>query len=590
MATLLLSCARYDCVPESEEEAVYLLVGEPCGEGDYLTAIARADSILASPREMSDSLRAFIMIDRNVAILEYGNLDWASANADTLIEFGHQSGIALAVMQGLQNRGIVSRRKGDYGMAIADYKEALELAVADNDMEMEQVLSDMLAIACAENKLYEEALSFARRSLELSRRTDDAYGEINSISTIGGILAEEGKYEEAISELKPYHQQVAQFRNALRIKYLTPLLRSYLSLDSLEQVRRTLAETYETLEGVPQNTQAYLVAVNAEAGLAEKEGRYADEWKWLQTADSIGGMGISPELWYAQRAGSLSRMGRYAEAYEMEKKAFAALDSLRDVDNDSRLAELSVKYDTLNKENEIMKLKAERLSLGLVALGCVLVILVLVFFVLTARRRARLRLERARQEEYLKGLEQERQRMARELHDDVAGSLVGLQWQLRTLSTQESERKVMEIARRVRRLSHELMPPEFGEKKFTALLLDYVAGFNSSGEGRHIELRDNGTYHWENLTPEDSHELYRMLQEAVNNAMRHGGAGTIRIVLDGEVGFEISVINPLPEHERGSEGDGAGLRSIQSRAAIIGASVSVAEENGNFVLIIKRDL
>ncbi len=592
IATVFLSesCTRHERVPESEEEAVYMLVGEPCSEGDYPTAIARADSILASPREMSDSLKAFIMIDRNVAILEYGHLDWAAEYADSVIDFGERHDMPLAVMQGLQNRGIISRRKGNYEKAISDYKEGLELAVENKDTEMEQVFSDMLAISCAENQLNDEALTFARRSLSLSRNMDDMLGEVNSVSTIGGILVKEGDYEQAIKELEPYHEQASQFRNVLRIKYLTPLLRSYLSLDSLDLVRSTLAETYEALEGMPRNTQAYLVAVNTEAGLAAKEGRYADEWKWLQTADSIGGMGTSPEMWHAERAECLANMGRYADAYAMEKKAFNALDSLRDEQNDTRLAELSVKYDTLSKENEIVRLRAQRLAWGLVALVCVLALTVAISASVASRNRARRRIERLRQEEYLKGLEQERQRMARELHDDIAGSLVGLQWQLRVLSPADSERKVKEIAGRVRRLSHELMPPEFGERGFTEMLLHYVAQFNSSGHGKHIELSDNGSFHWENLAPEDSHELYRMIQGAVNNAIHHGGEGDIKIVLDGDTGFEISVINPLQAQRSAPAADGAGLRSMQSRAAIIGATVAVSEEEGMFILKIKRDL
>ncbi len=578
------ACARHERVPENEEGDIYLLVGEPCGEGDYATAIARADSLLASPREMSDSLKAFIMIDRNVAILENGNLDWAAANADSVIDFGRRSGIGLAVMQGLQNRGIISRRRGNYEKAISDYKEGLEMAVVEDDIEMQQVFAEMLAIACSENNLNEEALSFARRSLELSRQMENPEAEMNTIATIGGILVKTGHFEKSIEQLEPYHGRLPQFRNLLRVKFLTPLLKSYLQLDSLEQARRILAETYEALEDVPRNTQVYLVAVNAEAGLAEKEGRYADEWRWLQEADTIGGMGTSPEIWYGQRASCLANMGRFAEAYDMERKSFEALDSLRREDNDSRLAELSVKYDTLSKENEIASLRAQRLVWGVVALSCVLVAVLLVFLAIAARRRAQMRLERARQEEYLKGLEQERQRMARELHDDIAGSLVGLQWQMRVLSPADTEKKVMEIAGRVRRLSHELMPPEFSQRHFAAMLLDYVAQQNASANGKHIALTDNGSFDWTSLSAEDSHELYRMLQEAVGNAVRHGGDGEIRISLGGDTGFEISVVNPLSGSRPDGKGDGAGLRSLRSRAAIIGASLSAGEEDGMFVL------
>lgn len=76
-AVVVISCgSRQQRLLSNEENEIYNLVGDPCAEGDYLTAISRADSILSLPVQMSDSLRACIMIDRDVSIAEYGNLDW----------------------------------------------------------------------------------------------------------------------------------------------------------------------------------------------------------------------------------------------------------------------------------------------------------------------------------------------------------------------------------------------------------------------------------------------------------------------------------------------------------------------------------
>ena len=567
-----------------------MLVGEPCADGDYPKAIARADSLLASPREMSDSLKAFIMIDRNVSILEYGALEWGEANTDTLIDFGRKTGIELAVMQGLQNRGICRKRKGDYSSAISDYKEGLAIAVSSGDEEMEQVFSEMLAIACAENGLYEEAASFARRSLEMSREAGDEVGELNSISTLGSILVKDGKYEEAISTLAPYHDRATQAKAILRVKYLTPLLRSYLSLDSLAKVRQTLSETYEALEGTPRNTQAYLVAVNTESSLAEKEGRYADQWRWMQAADSIGTMGIPSEIRYMERARCLANLGRWQQAYEMERAAYSALDSIRKTDDNRELSELMVKYDTLAKENDIERLKSARLMWALIALGCVAAVVLVVIAAVAYRNRARRRLERERQEEYLRGLEQERARIARELHDDIAGSLVGLQWQLRGPDPAKAGDELLGVARRVRRMSHEMMPPEFGDTPFSAILLDYVARANASHADHRLVLTDEGSYDWDSLTPAGSHELYRVVQEAVGNARKHGGKGDIRVILDGDAsGFSIKVVNPLKSQASLKEGEeGIGLRSLRMRAALLDASLAVKEEEGFFVLELSK--
>ena len=489
-------------------------------------------------------------------------------------------------MQGLQNRGICRKRRGDYSSAISDYKEGIAVAVASGDEEMEQVFSEMLAIACTENGLYEEAASFARRSLEMSREAGDDISELNSVATLGGILVREGRYEEAIAELSPYRDRISGVKTLLRVKYLTPLLRSYLSLDSVEKAKEILAETYEALEGTPRNTQAYLVAVNAESSLAEKEGRYADQWRWMQTADSIGTMGIPPEVRCTERARCLANLGRWQQAYEMESTAYSALDSIRKTDDNRELSELMVKYDTLAKENAIERLKSARLMWALIALGCIVAVVLVVIAAVAYRNRVRRRLERERQEEYLKGLEQERARIARELHDDIAGSLVGLQWQLRGPDPSKAGDDLLGVARRVRSMSHEMMPPEFGDTPFSAILLDYVARANASHTDHRLVLTDEGSYDWNSLTPAESHELYRVVQEAVGNARKHGGKGDIRVVLDGDAsGFSIKIVNPLKSQQAIKEGEeGIGLRSLRMRAALLDASLAVKKEEGFFVL------
>ncbi len=587
IVSLFIGCSRRERVPSDEEEAIYNLVGDPCAKGDYSTAIARADSILVAPREMSDSLRAFIMIDRDVSILEQGNLDWAIAYADTVIDFGSKYDVPTAVMQGLQHKGIVCRRKGDYDNAISFYKNGLEMAIDCKDADMQQVFSEMLAIACTERGLYSEAESFGLRSLDLSRKSGDNIGELNAISTLGGIMAKAGKYKEAVDVLIPYHDAVSHERTLLRVKYLTPLLHSYLSLDSLTKVHELLSETYEVLSEVPRGSQAYLVAVNTEAALAEKEGRYSDQWRWFHIADSIGGMGTAPEIWFSQRAECLANLGRYKEAYGMEREAFSALDSIRTLDMDSRLAELSVKYNTLDKENAIVRLKAQRLTAGIIALICIMIVIIGIFLFLTTRRRALRRLEKERQEEYIKGLEEERGRMARELHDDIAGSLVGLQWQLPSMGQEDTAKNILNIARRVRSLSHELMPPRFEEETFTSILINFVAKINSSS-GKHVVLTDEGSFDWDSVTPVECRELYRMVQESVGNAMRHGADGDIRLILSGSTNFRLSVVNKIPGDASfdESENEGIGLRTLKARASIIGAQISILRADGFFNITI----
>lgn len=590
MVFTMTCCDSKQKISESEEEATYLLVGEPCAKGDYATAIRRADSLLNSPIQMSDTLKAYIMIDRDVSILEAGHADWCVAYADTVIDFGKSHGIGLAVMQGLQNKGILSRRNGDWDTAIALYKEGMEIAVDENDIEMQQVFAEMLAIACAEHGLNEEAYSFGRKSMEMARQMGDTIQELNSAATLSAILTKQGEYLKAIDELRPYKMMITNAKSVVRIKCLTPLLKSYLELDSLEKAKVILRDIHVALEGFPRNIQPYYIAINAEAILASKEGRYQDEWQWLQQVDSIGTMGTSPDAIYEQRARCLANLGRYKEAYEMQTKALVAADSLRASDNDKSLSELMVKYDTLQKENAIANLKTQRLGWALVAMICIVAFAGLVIFLIHYRRRNQRRLEQELSEEYLRGLEQERQRIARELHDDIAGSLLGLQLQLYASSPSEIEGTLADLSKRVRSMSHEMMPPEFSKRSFLDMLQDLVFRTNRQNEKNNVILLKEGSFDWDGISHEESHELYRIVQQSISNAISHGASGEVMVLLKGDDKWGLKIISLLSSANDEKDSDpGVGLRSIKERAGKIGASFTTSRENGSFVVTLERE-
>ena len=77
---------------------------------------------------------------------------------------------------------------------------------------------------------------------------------------------------------------------------------------------------------------------------------------------------------------------------------------------------------------------------------------------------------------------------------------------------------------------------------------------------------------------------YRILQEALTNAARHG-AGRARIELAfGEVALEFSVTNPVPAGGGSRSGGGHGLVGMRERATLLGGSLDAERANGVFHL------
>jgi signal transduction histidine kinase len=84
--------------------------------------------------------------------------------------------------------------------------------------------------------------------------------------------------------------------------------------------------------------------------------------------------------------------------------------------------------------------------------------------------------------------------------------------------------------------------------------------------------------------PDIAINLYRITQEALNNAIRHGHAKNIRIGLQrtpSRARLEISDDGSgLPPHETGPQGGGLGMHTMRHRAALIGASLQIGAADG----------
>ena len=194
--------------------------------------------------------------------------------------------------------------------------------------------------------------------------------------------------------------------------------------------------------------------------------------------------------------------------------------------------------------------------------------------------------------ELLGAVEAERGRLARELHDDSGQSLAGLILNLelaeRQLDVSQTEAlarlaRCRELAaltlRQIRRLSHDLHPPEWGSESFTEAVEWLVENL---GLRQRLEVETDVAMPTD-LEPAVRTVLYRALQEALTNILKHAQAGRIGIqarleggaavleVTDDGVGFEPAALRP---------GRGIGLRNIRHRAESLGGSCEMRSAPG----------
>lgn len=133
---------------------------------------------------------------------------------------------------------------------------------------------------------------------------------------------------------------------------------------------------------------------------------------------------------------------------------------------------------------------------------------------------------------YLEGLEVERNRLAKELHDNVSNELLAIKMKIAdgTSSREEVLDTLQALQTEVRGISHDLMPPVFKYASLSEILQDYVYQRNQSGQTE-LTLVLEPEEEFDHLSQKVALEIYRIVQEATGNALKHAQATHIKIIL-----------------------------------------------------------
>jgi len=182
----------------------------------------------------------------------------------------------------------------------------------------------------------------------------------------------------------------------------------------------------------------------------------------------------------------------------------------------------------------------------------------------------------------LRAQEEERQRIARGLHDEAGQSMTAVLLQLKRLTANASPEQRAQLAEAqevvktslddIRRLAQELRPELLDHLGLASALAELASGFEQHTQVR-VERRLE-----RDLPPLDAQAelvLYRVAQESLTNVARHAQASEALLILERGKG---SVVLRVIDNGQGFDSghlEGGGLRGIRERALIVGAAVAI---------------
>lgn len=544
-----------------------------------------------------------------------GKVDSALWAIEQALQLAMTEKDTCAMMSCYTSQGVYLRSSGKLTEAITAYDKALQYAplLSGNNEENLQAITTLynnLATVYLDMKNPAQAVKYALDAVKQADKCQDKSFRTQIYTVCSSIFITQEEYEAAKTYLPKaiaLSQQLQQPETELgaRTYYLLTLFRTQASASEIQK----LVEQTNALAAKVNSTMAL---VNYYQVLFYVQ-QTRKEWKAAtQTAQKIlqlPGIENYPFLQYDVYNNLhlvYKELSDFPQAYHTLELAKALSDSLFVQEKSRQLEELSVKYETQKKELEYQKLQEkrqkEKQNLQLKITFLLILMAIMAFVSLYFIQKQKLRIERQKREAeaqkrefetlqrdternatraYLKELEQERNRLAKELHDGVCNDLYALEMNASTLN--ESWRELLRTSREnIRRVSHELLPPTFQETTLKQVLQNYAERMTSTAcKVTLITLPEECD--WSVLPETYCLNIYRIIQEATGNALKHASSTEIHLTLEWKLPNLELTISHNGKVSSTSE-KGIGLQTMKERVMAMKGHISVEAEKIQIII------
>lgn len=289
---------------------------------------------------------------------------------------------------------------------------------------------------------------------------------------------------------------------------------------------------------------------------------------------------------FYRKKGKHEKANLYA-SFLMEDKNKALEEAVN-----SRLFELEQKYQAEQKEKKILlqdkQLEAQKKWIVSLVVAVVFIFLLLTLLIVWNKNRSILREQKLTENftsQLLTKTEDERKRIASDLHDSVSNELVNLRHELENHSFLYKD-KIDTILSEVRNISRNLSPTLFDKLG----LQQSVEQLTDRAQNQHSFLLTSEIDYSASLNLEKELQLYRIIQEATTNIIKHADAIAGKITIWEDANY---VFVEIKDNGKGFDADKMlesgncfGLLNIKERAKFMGGTVQIKSgKNGTEIKV-----
>lgn len=536
-------------------------------------ALVYSKKILNHPLNQEPYYRARNHINVGKLFKNLGQFDSAVVNMLAGIKIAEKEDDFKNKAMGYNSLGVIYKTNSDWANALKYYRLSY-IECANNGFAngTAMTLNNIGTIHDAmENQ--DSAIFYYQKAMKIAEDNDLIGAQAVSNNNLGEVLSKQGKDAEAL----PYYYKTLAcdsitnnkmgmcytlFNICTSLKVIGDIKGAFDVLESVNEIRKEL-----------KSKQIDILYYNQEANLYEEVGDFEKAYRSFQTFKSL-----NDSVYNSEKSAQIAEM---QTKYETEKK--------------------ELEIQNLSQQNQIQELAIQRKN-GLILGGVAVVFLLLIltyFFVSQLRAKQKQRMAEAVLIErdkgiaaMFKGIEEERKRIAQDLHDGVGQQLSGLKLSMSHLQStvvkegsKENEAfqllvsKLDNTCKEVREISHQMMPKALIENGVLSAIEDMLEN-TLVGTGVNYNLEH---YQLKERLPENIElTLFRICQELINNTLKHAKATEIVVQL---IKSKKNVVLIVEDNGQGFDqkqsSDGIGLLNLTSRLNTINGEVSYESSPGS---------
>jgi signal transduction histidine kinase/Tfp pilus assembly protein PilF len=543
-------------------------------------------ALIEAKKQKNDKLILQALNDMSISYLNASSYDTVLILANQAVHISDKIKDNLSKAKAYNRIAMVYFERGLHKESIDYNFKALKIFEEQNQIAYQGLILTNIGSSFEKLGLFEDAIKNHLKVLEIAQKTNSAEMYSSSYGNLGIVYMKKGNYSLA----DQYYEKAIQYIDANQDKKRLSIIYQNIgvnarSMGNSEKGIRYYKKSLDLYHETNDSLGLGLIYFNL-ANCLQDVGKLKDAQSYIDSGLVIGKkINALPLIRDAYRAlfRQASLQGDYilADSYFEQYEKYR--DSILNIEKVKAVSEIQTKYNLQAKEKQILQEKAlnEENKKRFYATGGIA--LSLAFLLLLVWQRQKLRL-RKKEVETLNRLTDERNRIARDLHDNLGAELTIVSSKLDTkiyktekeLEKEELE-KIADLTRNASTVLRETVWSIKAEKLTLLSLTEKIKEFFHRLEKEEsFSLNISIQEEQKEFTPLLALNLFRISQEALTNVLKYASATSVEmqitpnslIIQDDGQGFDINSIKK-----------GYGLKNMESRVAEFNGTFSVSSSN-----------